>query len=256
MSYDDDTYDPDEAEYEDDTTEAEPEPTPEPAAVATKARKQAAKQPKPKSVLPIGEVETVETLHGAVSITRGIGLGTKNDQVYIKCELPVVIQPGWTPEEDAAAASIMMNMAKSVVYEHGGLPFTIDEGGIIHEAIRHHFPDAEPLGGADREDDRRQERRHERHDRRGSGSGARGFPHPSEMERPDHVEEEDWDDLCDNYEDFYDNRKDKADGTAFARSPDFRAKGDGPSIWLTPYSPDNSRRGGRSGSNNRSRARR
>jgi hypothetical protein len=179
---------------------------------------------------------TAETMTGMVKITRSINLGSKDNNLHIGAELPVMIQPGWTPDQISAMYTDGFYQIKAVVYEQAGIEFSVDEGGILREVIGHHLPGTTE----------------ERAPARSSGGGggeraarqARGFPDPRDLERPPHIDEVLWDDLCDNPGDWYDNRGDKASGSKAASWPDFKSKQDGTGIWLAPFRRGNGGGGG------------
>lgn len=233
---DDDAPDDEPEEDEPETEEERPRAVATlPRGAGTKTAKQVAAEEakkKPKTVLPIGQVETPETMHGTVGITRGVALSNKNDIVYYKVEMPYVRQPGWSQEECAIEASATMNTVTAVVCEHAGLPCELGEDGILREIVRAHFPDAT----REREDDDRPRRSRDEHPSR-NGRGDK-YPHPADLECPDTVDPDDWDDLVENYDDYYDNRADKAKGVGNPRGPDFRHKRTKEGIWLKAYSPD------------------
>ena len=188
--------------------------------------------------LPVGDIETAETLTGLVKITRSLSLGSRNDQVHMGIEQPFPIQPGWSPERCASAAADAFASAKSVLYEQLGVDFTVDEGGIVREVIRHQFPGT------------REERSPARSEDRGTGGGGSGggsrYTPPREMDKPDHVKRDDWDDLVSNPDDWFDNRPDKASGQYKDTAPDFKRKGRGdqPAIWLRALRPAGRSHGG------------
>jgi hypothetical protein len=219
----DDQYDEGEEDYEEDAGE---DPRDEEARLA---QENVAHLP-----IPVGEVETEQTMVGTVKVTRSLSLGGKNDQVHLGIEIPFVVQPSWKPEEVAAHAADACFQAKATVYEQLGLQFTIDEGGVLREVIRHHFPDAkrvdedEPLPRRDRAEPRQ--------DRPKAKRSPTRDPHPADIERPEHIDEEEWDDLVENYEEeWYDNRARKRKGEFKATSPDFTRRSDRKGLWLKPF---------------------
>jgi hypothetical protein len=239
--YDDGTYDThSDEDYLNDQYGTEPtyEQIIPPQAPAQRQRPVPAPRPARVEHLPVGDVETETTMAGLVKITRSMSLGSRNDQVHMGIELPFPIQPGWRPERIAQAAADTFSVARSVLYEQLGVDFTVDEGGVVREVIRHQFPGTseERAGAASQRSDQ------------GSGGGSRYTP-PREMNRPDHVNRRDWDDLVDNPDDWFDNREDKQSGKYKDTAPDFKHRGSGNqvAIWLRPL---------RSGGNNRHQAQR
>ena len=233
--------DPDESEYL-----AEPEDRgdqdPLPMERATPAERKAAS-------LPVGQIETEETLHGEVRMTRSLGLGSRNDVVHFSVALPVVVQPGWSLSQQAVAAADTAGVVKSIVYSQLGLDFSIDSEGVMHEVIKA-FPGAERVrerqeeGPRTREqaredDDRRAEERQARRDQYRDSNGGGRHPHPADLDRPQHVDRDVWQDLCENYQDWFDNRSDKASGKYKDTAPDFKRAEDGQTIWLAPFRRDN-----------------
>lgn len=204
------------------------------------------------TVIPIGEAVTPETLHGVVAFTRSLNLGSRDNNAHFRCELPFVVQPQWKPDQVAAQAADTFYQCVAVVLQQAGLPFTIGEDGVLHEVVKA-FPGAQRV---DESRPRRQESDEDRPARSGGGSGE--FPHPADMRRPDHIAAGLWADLCDNYEDWYDNRADKASGDGYENGPDFKRKDDGKGLWLRPFRREGERGGGgnrgghaRSGGGNR-----
>jgi hypothetical protein len=202
--------------------------------------------------IPMGEVNTGEQVQGLVAFTRSVNLGTKDNNAHFRIELPFVVQPGWDWPTVAAQAADAFFHCKAVIYDQAGLPFTVDEGGVLRETLRHHFPDAEPVRG-------RQARQGTREPSRGGGRPAGGgsrFPHPRDMDQPEHISDELWWDLVDNYGDWFDNRPRKAgpwtdengvEQEAYkATASDFVRRSDRKSVWLRPFAKAGSR-GGRSG---------
>jgi hypothetical protein len=173
------------------------------------------------TVIPIGEAVTPETLHGVVAFTRSLNLGSRDNNAHFRCELPFVVQPQWKPDQVAAQAADTFYQCVAVVLQQAGLPFTISDDGVLHEVVQA-FTGAKPV-----------EQRAERQES-SSGSSSR-FPHPADMRRPEHISEGMWRDLCENYDDWYDNRADKASGEYAAGSPDFKRKDDGKGLWITPF---------------------
>lgn len=190
------------------------------------------------TVIPIGEAVTPETLHGVVAFTASVNLGTKDNNRHFRCELPFVVQPQWTHDQAAAQAASYFNRCVAVTLNQAGLPMAVDDEGILREVVKR-FDGAQRVEAPRRRDD-------DRGDRRSSESDEPpgGFPHPADMRRPDHVNERMWRDLCENYDDWYDNRGDKASGQAFDSSPDFKRKDDGKGLWLRPFRRENNQRGG------------
>lgn len=198
-------------------------------------------------VIPIGEAVTAETLHGVVAFTRSLNLGSRDNNAHYRCEMPFVVQPGWPPEQCAAQAADAFYQCVAVVLQQAGLPFTVGEDGVLREVLRS-FPGAREVEQdrprRDRDDDRRED----------NGSPASSFPHPADLRRPDHIRDSDWRDLCDHYDDYYDNRDDKHSGQAGASSPDFKHKDSGKGLWLTPFRREGG--GGNRGGNRRQYERR
>jgi hypothetical protein len=239
---DDDRYagqyeeDEDGYDYSDDpNVEAiDPPPEPEPVPVATPERRE--------TIIPIGEAVTPETLHGVVAFTRSLNLGTRDNNAHFRCEMPFVVQPQWSPVQCAAAAADAFYQAVAVVLQQAGLPYAIGDEGVIHEVVKE-FPGARRVD----QPEPRQDEVSDRRERNGS-SGARDFPHPADLSRPEHIRADVWRDLCENYDDWYDNRADKASGDAYKSSPDFKRKDDGKGLWMRPFKRDagGGRGGGRS----------
>lgn len=207
-----DVYDEDEAVYADEFREPEPEPPSRPVRAVKMA-----------TPVPLAEVETPNTLHGEVKFTRSVALtgGRNGDMAHLSVTLPFAVQPGMDLPTVAALASDVFFQAKAVVFEQAGIEFTYDEGGIIHEVIKRHFPGAETS-----EAPRRASRDDEDDDE--------DFPRPRAMEKPAHIKTAVWRDLCDNPGDYYDNRAAKASGKYKATSPDFKHRETGEGIWLRP----------------------
>jgi len=227
QQYDDDGYEEDGYDYEGDPTvqpvnPPDPQPVPEPT-------------PRRETVIPIGEAVTAETLHGVVAFTRSLNLGSRDNNAHFRCEMPFVVQPGWTPDQCAAQAADAFYQCVAVVLGQAGLPFAVGEDGVLHEVIKN-FPGARRVDQA--EGDRRPARRPE------GGGGGDQFPHPADMRRPEHIRADDWDDLCERYEDWYDNRADKASGQGYENGPDFKRRDDGKGLWLRPFRRDGGGRGG------------
>ena len=153
---------------------------------------------------------TPETLHGVVAFTRSLNLGSRDNNAHFRCELPFVVQPQWKPDQVAAQAADTFYQCVAVVLQQAGLPFTISDDGVLHEVVQA-FTGAKPV-----------EQRAERQES-SSGSSSR-FPHPADMRRPEHISEGMWRDLCENYDDWYDNRADKASGE-YAGQPRLQAQG-------------------------------
>lgn len=236
---DDEGYEDDgeyeEAEYEEEAPEAQAGPAPAPERRET--------------VIPIGEAVTPDTLHGVVAYTRSLNLGTRDNNAHFRVEMPFVVQPQWTPTQAAASAADAFYQCKAVVLEQAGLAFSIDEGGVLHETIRKAFPDAERKNERRIRAVRDDEDEPEEQARRAHPSNGE-FPHPADMDRPKHISEDLWDDLCENYGDgWYDNRAAKAKGDYKATASDFVRASDRKSLWLKPF------RGGEGG-NRRQPARR
>lgn len=198
-------------------------------------------EPRRLPVIPLGEAETEETMHGLVGYTRQVNFGDRDNNCWAKMELPFPIQPGWEMDQVAVQAVAYFNTVVSVVSEQLGLPVMVTDSGVVREAIHRHFPDAEEVGdGAPRRQPQRrqtQQRRQPARQQQQNSAPRRSYPHPSELDKPDHIEIEDWEDLCNNSGDWYDNRSDKAQGIGHPQQPDFRHKTDGTALWLQPYNP-------------------
>ena len=185
---------------------------------------------RPPPVIPIGEVETPETQHGIVAITRQMNLGGgKDDNIWARIELPFPVQPGWEMDQIAVQAVAYFNTATAVVCEQLGLSVEMSENGVLREAVRRTFPDAEEAKPERRSTAPR--RSSAGHRTQQSGRSQIVYPHPADLDQPDDVADEDWDDLCNNFDDWYDNRASKAQGKV-PRGPDFKHKKDGTGIWL------------------------
>jgi hypothetical protein len=190
------------------------------------------------TVIPIGEAVTPETLHGVVAFTRSLNLGSRDNNAHFRCELPFVVQPQWTPDVVAAQAADTFYQCVAVVLQQAGLPFTVSDDGVLHEVVQA-FPGTKQV---------ERERRSERQE--SPGRNRNEFPHPADMRRPDHIGEGLWRDLSENYDDWYDNRADKASGEGYENGPDFKRKDDGKGLWLKPFRRDSG--GGRGGGHARS----
>ena len=188
-----------------------------------------AKRPPP--VLPLGEVETPETKYGIVAITRQMNMGGgKDDNKWYRFECPVPFQPGWDLDQCAVQAVQYFNMTEAVVCEQAGLSVEMSENGILREVrVREAFPDAEEVKPERRSTAPR--RSSAGHRTQQSGRSQIVYPHPADLDQPPDVSDEDWDDLCNNFDDWYDNRASKAQGKV-PRGPDFKHKQDGTGIWL------------------------
>ena len=148
--------------------------------------------------IPMGEIDTGEALEGHVAFTRSVNLGTRDDNAHYRIEMPFVVQPGWDWATIAAHAADAFWHCKAVVYDQAGLPFTVDEGGVLRETLRHQLPDAEPAPAPERH--RPPEREPAPHDESGNGRPARTggrFPHPRDMDQPEHITDDIWWDLVD-----------------------------------------------------------
>ena len=175
------------------------------------------------TVIPIGEAVTPETLHGVVAFTRSLNLGSRDNNAHFRCELPFVVQPQWKPDQVAAQAADTFYQCVAVVLQQAGLPFTVSDDGVLHEVVQ-------AFTGAKQVDDRPR-----RQESSGGGGGRSEFPHPADMRRPEHIGEGLWRDLCENYDDWYDNRADKASGDGYENGPDFKRKDDGKGLWMKPF---------------------
>src|SRR5262245_49632471 len=71
--------------------------------------------------LPIGQVETDETMEGRVRITRSLSLGSKNDQIHLSVDHPYQIQPGWGLAQQAVVIADTCGLVKTMVYSQLGL---------------------------------------------------------------------------------------------------------------------------------------
>lgn len=196
------------------------------------------------TVIPIGEAVTPETLHGVVAFTRSLNLGSRDNNAHFRCELPFVVQPQWKPDQVAAQAADTFYQCVAVVLQQAGLPFTVGEDGVLHEVVK-------AFAGAQRVDEGRRPER----ERQPAARPSSEFPHPADMRRPDHIGEGLWRDLCENYEDWYDNRADKASGDGYENGPDFKRKDDGKGLWMKPFRREGGG-GNRSGGHARSGGRR
>lgn len=186
--------------------------------------------------IPMGEIDTGEALEGHVAFTRSVNLGTRDDNAHYRIEMPFVVQPGWDWATIAAHAADAFWHCKAVVYDQAGLPFTVDEGGVLRETLRHQLPDAEPAPAPERH--RPPEREPAPRDESGNGRPARTggrFPHPRDMDQPEHIPDDIWWNLVDNFDDWYDNRPQKAKGEYKDTASDFVRKGDRKSVWLRPF---------------------
>lgn len=230
---DQDQYDDEPYDYSDDpnvqqvTDEPRPRPVPDPA-------------PRRETVIPIGEAVTPETMHGVVAFTRSLNLGSRDNNAHFRCEMPFVVQPQWAPDQVAAQAADTFYQCVAVVLQQAGLPFTVGEDGVLHEVVQA-FPGTRRVDQDTGQD--RGPRREPQYDQGNSRGGGGQFPHPADMRRPEHIRTEDWRDLCANYEDWYDNRQEKADGSGYPNGPDFKRKDDGKGLWLTPFRKDGGRGG-------------
>lgn len=174
---------------------------------------------KPQMSLPIGEVDTGELAMGEVGYSRQITVGPdRNDTAWVSCKIPVPFQIRWDIDQVAAQAAAYGNIPVAVVCQQAGLPVT-EDGGVLREAVRRALPGAEEVPV-----------------RRARNERA-AFPSPADMEMPERVNRDDWDDLVANPDDWWDNRAEKAGGKGNPRGPDFRHKRDGTGIWVTPYKP-------------------
>jgi hypothetical protein len=205
-----------------------------------------APQPRPVArVIPIGEAETGDTItDNEVSYTRQVNLGSRDDNAWFRMSLRFPTQPGWEMDQIAVQGVAYFNTVVSVVCEQAGLPVFVTESGVVREAIHTLLPGAEEVQ-EDRPAPRRRQERSQPSRRASSGGGGRGrnYPPPSEIDKPDHIDAEDWDDLCSNPDDWYDNRADKAKGIGHPQGPDFRHKQDGTGLWMRPYQPSGRGRG-------------
>ena len=249
--YDDSEYlaDPEEDERQPTLPMSDDEPEPEPEPERPKRQRKATAPEKAAAKVPLGQVETDETLHGEVRITRSLSLGSKNDQIHLSVMLPVVVQPGWSLPQQAVAAADTCGIVKSLVYSQLGLEFTIDEEGIMHEVLRS-FPGAEKVRDPEprsrreelrEDDDRRADERQSRRDEYRENGGSGRFAHPADLKRPEHVDSEVWDDLVHNFDDWYDNRRDKDSGKYKNTAPDFKRAEDGEAVWLKPFRRESNR---------------
>jgi hypothetical protein len=217
------------AEYEGDTYDPEPEPEPAPVDEPMSS--------KPPPVIPLGEVTTEDSLpNNEISYTRQVNLGSRDDNAWIKLALQFPTQPGWDMDQLAVQAVNYGNVCVSVVSEMAGLPVMMTDSGMIREAIRTNFPDAEDV--TPEQDRPKRKAAAPRRQERTTPRSSHRYPAPAELEMPERVDEDDWADLCENPDDWYDNRADKANGKGPARGPDFRHKRDGTGIWLTAYVPE------------------
>jgi hypothetical protein len=236
---------PDDEEYVDEEYLAEPEERedPEPEPPKRQPRTKPTPQEKAATQLPIAGIETAETLHGEVRMTRSLSLGSRNDVIHFSVALPVVVQEGWTLAQQAVAAADTAGIVKSIVYSQLGLDFTVTEDGVLMEVLKA-FPGAERV--QEREEELGPYGRRKQHDDNGEPPRRAGFPHPADLDRPDHVDREVWADLCEHYSDWYDNRRDKASGKYKDTAPDFKRAEDSETIWLRPFRKESSRssRGG------------
>ena len=241
----------DDEEYVDPEYLAEPEEREEREPEKPKPPRRATAQEKAATLLPVAQVETAETLHGEVRITRSLSLGSRNDVIHLSVALPVVVQPNWTLAQQAVAAADTCGIVKSIVYSQLGLDFTITEDGVMMEVVKA-FPGTERVRGGDKAEEElgpygRRKQRDDDDDRGSRGDNGHGrFPHPSDLDRPDHVDREVWADLCNHYDDWYDNRKDKQSGKYKSTAPDFKRAEDSETIWLKPFRQE-SRSGGGGG---------
>lgn len=253
-------YDDDPEEYEDEPEdEGDPEPEDvqepeEPEEPEPKARKKPTREAS--VTIPIGEAVTAESMHGVVAFTRSINLGERDHNAHYRVEMPFVVQPGWTPAQGAASAADAFYQAKAVVLEQAGLEFSIDESGVLHEAVRKTFPKAEKQRPNERrmravreeEEDEGDEEQTNGHHPAGRTRGTGGMMHPADMDRPKHISQGLWLDLCEGLGDtWYDNRPRKESGEYKSTAADFVRADDRKSIWLKPFRQPGQRAGARRG---------